>query len=482
MTDLRGALAVSLLLGLAPGCVSLAERPPLSPLAGREVPPEPAPTPREAPIPSLAAVRIVDHPADRASLRMVEVVMPSAPTTVMFLAFPDRAPAKRRPVVPLALRLAQQQLARTLPGGADGFWFDWGHVVGLQVVALPSQAVPAFARLKAALSPDDALKDYARRRFSFLQTLVTRNAGSWEAIGRTLTRMGRYGADHPWAQGAATQVRALARVKKRAVKRLWRRLFDPRDAVLVVVGPEEGRVDPARVAQAFPASAEAGPRPGLGAPPAVPPLRSESGHRFHAVWTRDEQTLLRALHLGPDLGHPDYPAFWVLSTALDGFASEANEALRHQQGASYGVGTSIIPRPGVSELSFGGWVAPDAALDLLRVHDRIVDRVRREGLSAAELAQAKARVRGMRARTLDEPEKVARRLLSCASFGVPVTREACLELSRLEAVTAQDVARVARTHLHPDKVEWMLIGDLDEAYTRFQFEGTVLRYRFDGPD
>ena len=84
--------------------------------------------------------------------------------------------------------------------------------------------------------------------------------------------------------------------------------------------------------------------------------------------------------------------------------------------------------------------------------------------SAAELAKAKRRYRWELEGTFDDPDALAGWFGGTELFYTP---EGCAEkLRRMEAVTGEDVMRVARTIVQPERLTVATVGVLDRALTR----------------
>jgi predicted Zn-dependent peptidase len=457
--------------------VSLAERPPLPPLPARPAASAPAPELPPLAAPAPPPPLSIETASAATGLRIIRVPHPSAVTVTLDLGFPALADARRQGMLAVARQLVRQELVKGVPSGADGYLLDFGAAWSLEVVAVPGAEEKSLSALAAAVrAADDALEDFDARRLSYLQSLVS-SSKSYTSIARNLARIGRYGASHPWAQGPATRVNALAAIEREEIAEVWGDLFDVGRAALVAVGPPESLPSARELRAAF-SWARAAAGGGDVEAIAVPPARPEEGHRFHAMWFREEQVRMEAMYVGPAPTHPDYPAFVLLQKVFgSGFRSESNRSLRHDRGATYGVGSSLVVRREASELHWGGWVDPREGITLFEVHRDRVRALLEEGIAPAALAQARAALMGARARRLEDPENVAEDLARCAVVGIPPTHADCLFPPITE--DARDVMRVAREYLDPSRGEWSMVGTPDYVSTRMQFEGTIYRYELE---
>jgi predicted Zn-dependent peptidase len=194
----------------------------------------------------------------------------------------------------------------------------------------------------------------------------------------------------------------------------------------------------ARLFKDLPAAA-ATPRPG--APEATP----RGGRRLVERPVQQAQVLVG--YLGPSLLQPDYAATRVLATVLGGgMSGRLFRELRDQRGLAYSVGMLGSFRTGPSFLvSYLGTAPPNAEAAETGMLGEI-DRVRGEPVTERELARAKAYLLGNLA--MDRRTN-ARHTWYMAFFEVIGAGWDFPEryARAVEAVTADDVARVARRYL-----------------------------------
>lgn len=461
------------------GCASLEPRPPLPPLAGRPAPASAAESVPEAlpafEVPVLEITRLSKE--DEAEVVLAAV--PEALYATVSVSFPKPSRPETQRLSALIVKLYYEHLIGLLRRGSVGFWREYGSEYRVGVVTLPDRLAEDLERLGRALEDrKGAFEDYKEVKARYLQDLV-RGSGRSVAKARNLVRIGRFGPKHRWSEGPATRVETLARVKRKKVIGAWSEVLDLGRATVVVAAAPSALAELGDVRSRLPIQEKVGRR-APASPIVVPPPRDEGKHRFHALWYRAEQVQLLGYHVGPAPTHPDFRVFELLSILLDGgFRGEGNRSLRHDLGASYGVGSILWPSKDLSELFWGGYVDPYQGLRLIETHLNQVRRLRRGDFEAKALELAKAVWRGRRARALDDTEQIAQRLAGCAARGVAPSYEECL-YPRLDAISAADVTRVAQTYLRETHLEWSLVGSLEYLYNRLQFEGELLIYKMQG--
>jgi zinc protease len=151
--------------------------------------------------------------------------------------------------------------------------------------------------------------------------------------------------------------------------------------------------------------------------------------------------------LAPPTSHPDYAAVKVLATALGGgMAGRLFTEVRDKQGLAYSTGGAYPSRlgPGVIYMQLG-----TAPANQVRAEEAMLgelERIRRDPVNPAELARAKAYLLGQFA--LDRRTNARLAWYDAFFEALGVGRDFADRYMRaVEAVSAEDVLRVARTYL-----------------------------------
>ncbi len=172
------------------------------------------------------------------------------------------------------------------------------------------------------------------------------------------------------------------------------------------------------------------------------------------------QSVIAAAQIGVARNHPDFQALQVMNMAFGGqFTARLNMNLREDKGYTYGYRARFDWRRAVSTYLAGGAVQTDVtreALDetLKELRDLVVGRP----IDAEEFDKAqKGMVRGFPP-TFETPSQVLRRLLDIVHFELPDDYFTG-QVARIEAVTQEDVNRVARAHVDPNAFSIVIVGD-----------------------
>lgn len=150
--------------------------------------------------------------------------------------------------------------------------------------------------------------------------------------------------------------------------------------------------------------------------------------------------------LGPGRLDPGYYAFWVMNTVLGqyGLGGRLGENIRERQGMAYYASSSYdahrIPGPLIARAG----VDPSNVDRALAAIDLEVDRLARDGVSAAERADAVRFLTGSIPRMLETNAGTAQFLISVEQFGLGADFDRRLP-ALIEAVTGDEIAAAAAT-------------------------------------
>ena len=332
------------------------------------------------------------------------------------------------------------------------FSFDVGDdslSVGMR--ALSENRDEAAALLAEALTQprfDDAAIERVRAQ---VQSIIRSEATDPQSIAAKEMSRQAWG-DHPYAtslNGTEDSVAALTRQDLVAAKN--RVLARDR----VVVGAA-GDISPEELGLLL--DKVLGGLPEQGTAPLPEPARLQLTGGVTVIDWDSPQTVVSFAGPGLPIDDPDYFAAFVANHILGGggFSSRLMEEIREKRGLTYGVGTTLAT--GVYGQTWrGGMAGSNAttgeAVDLIKAEwDRMA-----QGVTDRELTDAKTYLTGEYPLRFDGNGSIAGILAGMQLIGFPIdyvnTRNA-----KVEAVTAEDVKRVAAELLAADKLRFVLVG------------------------
>jgi len=171
------------------------------------------------------------------------------------------------------------------------------------------------------------------------------------------------------------------------------------------------------------------------------------------------QTEVRVGHIGIPRKHQDYMAVNLAIRILGGEGSNRlHQVLRTERSLTYGAQANFEAHKQTGDFQAETNTRSEATAEVLRL---IVDefwRLQRERVSDRELDGAKAYLTGSFPLTIETPESIAMQVVNALFYGLPLeelqnTRE------RVNAVTPDDVQRVAKAYLRPDRLSVVLVGN-----------------------
>ena len=171
------------------------------------------------------------------------------------------------------------------------------------------------------------------------------------------------------------------------------------------------------------------------------------------------QTLIMFSGPGIRREDPDFYAAYVLNYILGGgsFSSRLTDDVREKRGLTYGIGTGLSIQPHFWRWQGSSATMNDKADEVVQLIRDNISRLGKEGPTAEELADAKAYITGAFPLAFDSNTKIAQNLIGFRQDGMPADYVQARN-SYFEAVTLEDVKRVARTYMKPEDFTFVMVG------------------------
>ena len=201
---------------------------------------------------------------------------------------------------------------------------------------------------------------------------------------------------------------------------------------------------------------------GTGAPPRetlVVAPRSNARNVHIVSKTGAPQSELRVGHIGLPRKHPDFFSTMVMNAVLGGlFGSRINLNLREAHGYTYGASSYYDWRRAPGPFAVATAVASDVTSLALREIFLEIDRIRQEEISAEELSLATDYLEGVFPIRYETTSAVATALANLVIHDLPGDYYDSYRRN-IHSVTIGSVFAAARAHLHPDKLQTVVVGD-----------------------
>lgn len=263
-----------------------------------------------------------------------------------------------------------------------------------------------------------------------------------------------YGRNTPY--GWQLEYATVDRITRDDVEHFYERYFFPGNVMLAVIGDFSAADMRAKLEKLF-----AGWTVKQPPVPPFPPVNAKAQPGiFLATKTDVDQTFFSLGHLGGELRDKDFPALQVMADILGGgFHSRLVQRVRTKLGYAYDISAywgANYDHPGLFEVS--GSTKSASTVDTIKVVNEEIEKIRTTPVTAEELESAKETVANSFVFNFDTPAKTLNRILRYDYFGYP--RDFIDQYQRaIQAVTREDVLRVAREHLHPKDFTIVAVGN-----------------------
>jgi zinc protease len=303
-----------------------------------------------------------------------------------------------------------------------------------------------------ARRPAFAPEEIERQRKQILSTLQV-SLENPEYVADAVFRRLVYGF-HPYAWPLSGTPETIERLTRDDLVAFHRRYYVPNNAIMAVVGDvtvEEAFEEVRKVFGDW--ERREVPPPVVVAPP-DPTRRVVVINKPDAV-----QTEIRVGHLGVQRNHSDFMPLDLAIRILGGEgANRLHQLLRTERGLTYGAQADMDTRRDSGDFEAATNTRSEMTGEVLRLMVDEFWRLQRERVGERELGDAKAYLSGSFPLTIETPDAIATQVLNVLFFGLPVEQLQSFR-ERVNAVTVDDIQRVSRFYLQPDRLSIALVGN-----------------------
>jgi zinc protease len=259
---------------------------------------------------------------------------------------------------------------------------------------------------------------------------------------------------HPYGMPGAGTPESLQSITAADLHAFHQRYYVPNNAILAVVGD-------VTAGEAFAAAARVfGNWTTRDVPPVQAAEQPVATRRLVIVNKPDAvQTEIRVGHLGLPREHKDYLAVDLAMKILGGEGSNRlHRVLRSERGLTYAAEASMQSLKQGGDFMADTDTRTETTAEALRVIVDEFQKLQRERVHERELADAQAYLAGSFPLTIETPDAIAAQVLNVLFYGLPLSDiESYRE--RVNAITVEDIQRVARQYLRPDRLSVVLVGN-----------------------
>lgn len=334
----------------------------------------------------------------------------------------------------------------------------------LSLHVLTPRLEPALELLaEAAIHPAFHEEEWRRVQAERIDQLLQQQDEPRVVAGRAFVRE-LYGDAHPYGAPVPGTRETVQAMDLDTVVAFYREHYRPNNAYLVVVGDVEPGTLLPLLERAF----------GAWEPASVPEVRlpepPPNGEARIVLVDRPgaAQSEIRVGHIGPSRDTPDYFPLTLLNAVLGGaFTSRLNLALREERGYTYGAASRFDFRTGPGPFLAASAVFTGVTDDALAVVAHEIRRIHDEPVPGAELERARNYLALSLPQDLETTADIAQNITQIELYGLG---DDYLDryVERISAVTPEQVHAAARTHLRPDELVAVVVGDAAAIESRLR--------------
>lgn len=272
--------------------------------------------------------------------------------------------------------------------------------------------------------------------------------GEWV---HTLIQTSMWG-EQPLGRDIAGSIETVSTISHHDMLHFWRQHYIPPMMVVSVAGNVQTDHIATAVLAAFDGNSAALPVPAIPTSPSIP------GPKLTFLPRDTEQSNFCIGFPGLSYTNPDRRILDVLDTVMGGGASSRLfQELREEQGLVYNIGSYHNKYADTGIWAIYGGVEPDALHDSIATVLSMLNDLLAEGITEEELQHVKEQAKGGMLISLEDTWSVASRNGSLQlRYGQVIPIEQVV--AEIEAVTCEDVLRVARSVLQPTGIHVAVIA------------------------
>ena len=323
----------------------------------------------------------------------------------------------------------------------------------------------------AAINPLLTEEEFQKEKDKLIENLKTQEK-SVDAVAGRVGRALSYGTKHPYGEFVTEET--VNNVTLDNVRAFYQKYFTPNNAFLVVVGDIDLKTAKKQVKQYFGKWETS-----IDVTNPIPQPNSNVQYtqiNFVDMPNAVQSNISLTNNVDLKMNHPDYHAVLIANYILGGaYESYLTMNLRETHGYTYGARSSVGADKYASRFSAGAAVrnvvTDSAVVETLKE----VNRIKTELVDPIKLKNAKAKYVGNFVMGVEKPETVARYALNIKTENLPADFYTTY-LEKINAVTAEDVKRVANTYFKPQNARFIVVGKGSDVIGNLEKTGIPIMY------
>ncbi len=306
---------------------------------------------------------------------------------------------------------------------------------------------------EVVLHPTFAESEFQRVREN-LVTAIARRKDSPPILSALAMSRILYGERHPFGWPLTGVEPSLKKMTVGDVRKFYEAYYHPNNAVVIVAGDVTEKDLKTKLDSALKGwESKAIPKRKLAAPPVPAKTKIYLIDKAEAP-----QSSIRVGIVGIERTNPDYIPVTVMNMILGGGFYRLDLNLREGKGWTYGARSTFDSRRTPGPFSAGGEFVATHTADSVAEILKEVNTIRDADVTDAELARAKDQIVKSFPARFTTRASISGQLAEISVFGL--SDKYLAEFThKIAAVTKEDVHRVARKYLLPDRLSVVVVGD-----------------------
>ncbi|MGB1308388.1 MAG: M16 family metallopeptidase [Oceanihabitans sp.] len=323
----------------------------------------------------------------------------------------------------------------------------------------------------AAINPLLTEEEFQKEKEKAIEGIKS-NKKSVDAVAGRVGSALAYGTHHPYGEFVTEE--SLSKITLDNVNSFYQKYYSPSNAYLVVVGDIDYSTVEKQIKKHF-KKWKSAIDINTAIPEAMPNVQY-SQINFVDMPNAVQSNISLTNNVNLKMNDPDYHAVLIANKILGGgFNSYLNMNLREKHGYTYGARSSVGADKYVARFRAGASVR-NAVTDSAVVQTlKEIKRIKKEPVSATALANAKAKYVGDFVLALESPQTIARYALNIKLNDLPKDFYTTY-LQKINAVTVEDVNRVANKYFGTDNARIVVVGKGSEVLENLEKTGIPIKY------
>ena len=269
--------------------------------------------------------------------------------------------------------------------------------------------------------------------------------------------------DHPYGKTNDEVAAYLPKLVRQEVIDFHAARYSPNNTIIAVVG-DVGEQEITQLLNAYFTSWKKKEQPPQ--PTAQPPLREKTA--VQKIDKNITQANIEMGHIGISREDPDYYAVLTMNYILGGggFSSRLMDNIRDNKGLAYDVHSGFYARKEPGAFSVSIQTKNESANEVIDETLKEIRRMQGELVSEKELADAKAYLTGSFPLRMDTYAKIASMLTAIEIYNLGLDYPHKYP-GLINAVTREDILRVAKKYLDPDRMVIVVLGNQEKIKLRY---------------